>query len=92
MVIRPSQRTDAQSMSRIYVQTWQDTYLSIVPYGYLSTMSVSRQEKAFYNELTSKQVTSFVAEEAGQVIGLLQGVTKDRMTIYTAVKFTPYMY
>ena len=27
MVIRPSQNADVHSMSCIYVQTWQDTYL-----------------------------------------------------------------
>ena len=73
MVIRPSQRTDAHSMSRIYVQTWQDTYLSVVPYGYLSTMSVAQHEKAFYNELNSRQITGFVAEDAGRVIGFITG-------------------
>lgn len=73
MVIRPSQRTDAYSISRIYVQTWQDTYLSVVPYGYLSTMSVHRHEKAFYNELKNRQITSFVAEDAGRVIGFITG-------------------
>ena len=73
MVIRPSQRTDAHSISRIYVQTWQDTYLSVVPYGYLSAMSIPRHEKAFYNELKKGQVTSFVAEDAGRVIGFITG-------------------
>jgi ribosomal protein S18 acetylase RimI-like enzyme len=73
MVIRPSQRTDAHSMSRIYVQTWQDTYLSVVPYGYLLSMSVPKHERAFHNELKSRQITSFVAEDAGRVIGFITG-------------------
>ncbi len=73
MVIRPSQRTDAQSMSRIYVQTWQDTYLSVVPYAYLLSMSVSQHEKAFHDELKSRQITSFVAEESSRVIGFITG-------------------
>jgi GNAT superfamily N-acetyltransferase len=60
-------------MSRIYVQTWQDTYLSVIPYTYLLTMSVSQHEKAFYNELISSRITSFVAEDAGQVIGFITG-------------------
>ena len=60
-------------MSRIYVQTWQDTYLSVVPYGYLSAMSVAQHEKAFYNELKSRQITGFVAEDAGRVIGFITG-------------------
>jgi len=38
-------------MSRIYVQTWQDTYLSVVPVDYLLSMSVAKNERAFYDEL-----------------------------------------
>ena len=73
MQIRPSQSTDAHSMSRIYVQTWQDTYLSVVPYGYLLSMSVPKHERAFYDELKSRQINSFVAEDAGRVIGFVTG-------------------
>ena len=92
MVIRPSQRTDAHAMSCIYVQTWQDTYLSVVPYGYLITMSVPRQEKAFYNELNSRQITSFVAEEAGRVIGFITGgYERQDNDIYSGEIYTLYV-
>jgi ribosomal protein S18 acetylase RimI-like enzyme len=60
-------------MSRVYVQTWRDTYLSIVPYGYLYEMSVQRQKQAFVNELGSKRVAGFVAEDGGRVIGFVTG-------------------
>lgn len=60
-------------MSRVYVQTWQDTYLGVVPYYYLYTMSISRLEQAFLNEMKSKHVISFVAEDAGRVIGFITG-------------------
>ena len=73
MVIRPSHRTDAHSISRIYVQTWQDTYLSVIPYGYLLEMSVPRHEQAFYRGLNSRQIISFVAEKTGRVVGFITG-------------------
>lgn len=73
MVIRPSLRTDAHSMSRIYVKTWRDTYLSMIPFGYLFGMSESRQESAFIDDLRSKQIISFVAEDAGRVVGFITG-------------------
>ena len=60
-------------MSRIYVQTWQDTYLSVLPYGYLFEMSVPQHEQAFFDELNSKQIISFVAEEAGRIVGFITG-------------------
>jgi hypothetical protein len=68
MVIRPSQRTDAHSISHIYVQTWQDTYLSVVPYTYLLEMSVDQQEKSFYDELKSGQIASFIASMLVRVL------------------------
>ncbi len=79
-------------MSCIYVQTWQDTYLSVVPYGYLINMSVPRQEKAFYKELNSKQITSFVAEEAGRVFGFITGGYERRDDdIYGGEIYTVYV-
>ena len=73
MVIRPSQKDDVPSMSRVYGQTWRDTYLGVVPYGYLYTMSLPQLEEEFLNELQSNQVISYVAEDAGKVIGLISG-------------------
>lgn len=60
-------------MSRIYVKTWRDTYLSVIPFGYLFGMSESRQEQAFFNELGSSQTISFVAEDTGRVVGFITG-------------------
>ena len=73
MVIRPTQRSDASSMSRIYVQTWRDTYLSMVPYGYLHEMSTVRHEQAFINELSGNRITSYVAEDADRIVGFVTG-------------------
>lgn len=73
MVIRPTQEADAHSMSRIYVQTWQHTYLGVVPYEYLSTMSEAQHRQAFLKELKSKQVISFVAEHSDRVVGFITG-------------------
>lgn len=73
MRIRPSKETDARSIACIYVQTWQDTYLSLVPFGYLYAMSQSQLEREFINELKSKKVISFVAEDGGEVVGFASG-------------------
>ena len=92
MVIRPAQKTDAHSMSGIYVQTWQDTYLSVIPYGYLSSMSISRHEQAFFNELNSKHIISFVAEDAGRVIGFISGgYERHGDAIYSGEIYTLYV-
>jgi len=92
MLIRASQKTDAHTMSRIYVQTWQDTYLSVIPFGYLFTMSVSQHERSFYSELTSRQITSFVAEDAGRVIGFITGgYERHGDDIYSGEIYTLYV-
>ena len=73
MQIRPSRKTDARSISRIYTQTWQDTYLGLVPFGYLYNMSVSRLEQGFMNELKSNTVIGYVAEDDGGLVGFVSG-------------------
>jgi GNAT superfamily N-acetyltransferase len=73
MQIRPSQETDAHVISCIYIRTWRDTYLGLVPFGYLYSMSVDRLEQGFINELKSKKVISYVAEEAEEVVGFVSG-------------------
>jgi ribosomal protein S18 acetylase RimI-like enzyme len=92
MVIRPSQRTDAHSMSRIYVQSWLDTYLSVIPYGYLLEMSVPQHEQSFFNELNSEQIISFVAEDAGKVVGFINGgYERNGDDIYSGEIYTLYV-
>ncbi|MGD9412318.1 MAG: GNAT family N-acetyltransferase [Desulfobacterales bacterium] len=73
MLIRPSQEADAHSISCIYIRTWRDTYLGLVPFGYLYAMSASRLEWEFMNELKSREVISYVAVEAGEVVGFVSG-------------------
>jgi len=92
MVIRPAQKSDAHAMSSIYVQTWLDTYLSVIPYGYLSSMSIPRHEKAFSNELNSKHIISFVAENNGRVIGFITGgYERNNDDIYSGEIYTLYV-
>ena len=92
MLIRQSQTSDAHSMSCIYVQSWQDTYLGTVPYGYLSTMSVSHHERAFSNELKNSQIISFIAEDAGRPMGFITGgYERNGDDIYNGEIYTLYV-
>jgi ribosomal protein S18 acetylase RimI-like enzyme len=92
MVIRPSQRTDAHSMSRIYVQTWRDTYLSVIPCDYLFEMSVPQHEQSFFNDLNSRQIISFVAEDVGRIVGFITGgYERNGDDIYSAEIYTLYV-
>ena len=73
MLIRTCRKTDAQSVSRVYVQTWQDTYLGILPFGYLYSMSVAQLQRGLIDGLKSRQMISYVAEEAGELVGFISG-------------------
>ena len=92
MVIRPSQKNDVPAMSRVYVKTWQETYLGVVPYGYLYAMSAPELEQGFLNEQQSRQVISYVAEDAGEVIGFISGgYERQGDTIYNGEIFALYV-
>ena len=92
MLIRPSNISDAHSMACIYVQTWQDTYLGVVPYGYLSEMTVSLHEKAFLRELKSRHIVSYVAETNHRVVGFITGgYERNGDQIYTGEIYTLYV-
>ena len=73
MRIRQSRISDARSISCIYVQTWQDTYLGVLPFDYLIRMSIPRHEQAFRRELRSRKIVSFVAEDRHEMVGFITG-------------------
>jgi len=92
MRIRPTQKTDAHAVACIYVQTWQDTYLGVIPYGYLSSMSISRYARDFSRELSSQHIISFVVEDAGRVIGFITGgYERHGHAIYSGEIYTLYV-
>lgn len=92
MQIRPAKYSDAHSMACIYVQAWQDTYLSVIPFDYLSSMSIPRHEKAFQKELTGRHIISFVAEQDDRIIGFTTGgYERNGDDIYTGEIYTLYV-
>jgi ribosomal protein S18 acetylase RimI-like enzyme len=92
MLIRQSRISDARSISSVYVQTWQDTYLGILPFAYLIRMSVPQHEKAFRRELRSRQIISYVAEYKHELIGFVTGGNERHGSpIYTGEVYTLYV-
>ena len=79
-------------MACIYVKTWQDTYLSVIPFDYLSSMSIPRHEKAFLKELNGRHIIGFVAEEDDRIIGFTTGgYERNGDDIYTGEIYTLYV-
>jgi L-amino acid N-acyltransferase YncA len=73
MLIRPAQTADAENMARVYVQSWRDTYLELVPLDYLYNMTVRHYRHVFCSEIANTGMFSFVAEDDGRVVGLCSG-------------------
>ena len=86
--IRLSQEADAHSISCIYIRTGQDTYLGLVPFGYLHSMSVDRLEQDFINELKRKKSSVMLPKMQVRWWDLLAAVRNDMVMISTMVKFT----
>jgi ribosomal protein S18 acetylase RimI-like enzyme len=79
-------------MSCIYVQTWQDTYLGVVPFDYLYGMSADRYEQSFSEELEGRQILSYVAEYNGRVVGFTTGgFERHGNEIYSGEIYTLYV-
>jgi len=73
VAVRPVQPADAQSVAALYVQSWRDTYLGIIPPDHLYSMSVERQSQQFHRDLVEGQVFGFVAERRGRLVGFVTG-------------------
>jgi GNAT superfamily N-acetyltransferase len=55
-------------------------------------MSIPRHEQAFFNELNSKHIISFVAEDAGRIIGFITGgYERNGDAIYSGEIYTLYV-
>jgi len=92
MVIRPTQKADVDAMSQIYVKTWRDTYLGMLPYDYLFEMSAPHHGQAFLNKLDNKQLISFVAEDSDRVLGFITGgLERNGDDIYRGEIYTLYV-
>jgi ribosomal protein S18 acetylase RimI-like enzyme len=79
-------------MSRIYVQTWRNTYLSVIPFGYLFEMSTAHNERTFRSEIESRQVVGFVAENGSGIVGFTTGgIERHSDVVYGAEIYTLYV-
>ena len=85
--IRLFQEAEAHSISCIYIRTWQDTYLGLVPFGYLHSMALDRLEQDFINELKRKISSVMLPKMQVRWWDLLAAVMNDMVMISTMVKF-----
>jgi ribosomal protein S18 acetylase RimI-like enzyme len=92
VVIRQTQKPDVEAMSHIYVQTWRDTYLGILPFDYLFEMSAPHHRRAFWHELDRNDLIGFVAEDSGKILGFITGgLERHGDAIYRGEIYTLYV-
>jgi hypothetical protein len=70
--IRVATVQDAGAIARVHVESWQTTYVGIVPEAYLASLDVVQREGSWREWLTL-DVDVFVAEMDGEVVGFIGG-------------------
>lgn len=76
MTIRKAEPSDAKSIAKVHIQTWQTSYAGIVPNTYLSSLSYPEREIWWMRVLEANRpaVGNFVAEvEEDGIVGFAQG-------------------
>lgn len=74
MEIRPAKSSDALSIARVYIKTWQETYQGIVPDQFLDAMTLGRAQRVYQRYLQNGLGIWYAAvAEEGQVVGYISG-------------------
>lgn len=74
IVIRRATVDDAADAARIHVQSWQETYRSMMPQSFLDALDVTQRTKNWTAELSNpNSVPSFVALVDGRMYGIAGG-------------------
>jgi ribosomal protein S18 acetylase RimI-like enzyme len=78
MTIRNARPGDAKAIATIHVRAWQTAYRGIVPWPYLSELSIDQREQAWRQRLERGVATVLLAEESDQVLGWISaGTSRD---------------
>lgn len=72
--IRSATKADAVPLARVHVASWRETYAGLMPEGVLAGLSVTERAERWLTALDRRDASDgpavFVAELAGQVVGL----------------------
>jgi GNAT superfamily N-acetyltransferase len=74
VTIRRAVRSDASGIARVHVSSWKTTYKDLVPQSYLEKLDVNTRTMRWEELLCGDSVT-FIAEEAGNLCGFINGGT-----------------
>ena len=77
--IRKASKEDIKVASRVYVDSWRNTYRGLVPDDYLDTLSYEEAEKKWIDFFNNENETFiYIAiNDAGRIIGFASGKSID---------------
>jgi GNAT superfamily N-acetyltransferase len=94
LTIRKARPSDAESVARVYVDSWRDTYPLILPNKLLANMSLEGQSARWRNAIAmAAREGVYVAEdEKGGIVGMTSlGRARDSGLGYDAEIYTLYV-
>jgi GNAT superfamily N-acetyltransferase len=93
LTIRKARPADAESVARIYVESWRDTYPLVLPARLLSSMTIEGQSARWRNAIAiAAREAVYVAEEKDRVVGMTSmGRARDAGLGYDAEIYTLYV-
>lgn len=93
ITVRKARPADADAIARIYVESWRDTYPSVLPARLLLAMSVEGQAKRWRNAIAiAAREIVYVAEQGRDVVALASmGRARDSELGFDAEIYTLYV-
>lgn len=69
--LRRARKSDAESIARVHVQTWQEAFREELPAPFLASLSVEARERYWANQLgvLAADRCPWLADAAGEVVG-----------------------
>ena len=72
VLIRAATQDDADSISRVHVESWRSTYRGVVPDKFLAELNVA-ERAVRWQEVLKSDPYIFIAERDGEVVGFISG-------------------
>ena len=69
MLVRPATLEDTRGIATVHVRGWRAAYRDILPRDFLDALDIDEREARWRRNLGETTALTFVAEEAGAVIG-----------------------
>lgn len=90
-MIRPATSADAESIARVHVQSWEETYRGVLPDATLDVRPLAVRIEHWREWLARSGRWTYVSEEHGEVNGFVCAFASDEEPGFDAVLSTLYV-